>query len=410
MEKIVKHIYLLILFSVLLVSLNKHYGHEIDTSSLVIANKDCNCKNRKLNILSDSNLANIISFNSEICQLLCKKKLNHPYIDTLIRKNNLPLEFSFLPIVNSQLNSHHNNGLGSLGIWELNYIYALHNGLKMNQYVDERKDPIRSSFAAVNQLKFLFDKYQDPNWTLLAFWSSPAHVNSIQKKVDSRVWEECTANIEQEFLDKLSLLHDIYRLDTLGLVELKKTQSVESVLDTIVLNQKISFNAIYDLTTVDLTTINQNNPFLLKPYIPSNHPVLINPEEKEIIKNRLELIINYEDTLQKTKVKIEYSKKIHTVEEGDYLGKIAIDKKVSVSDIMKWNKLPNTTIYVGQKLVVYKEEANDSTLEFQKYIVVKGDHLWSIAQKFNGITVKNILSHNSINKLKEGTVLKIPVK
>jgi len=83
---------------------------------------------------------------------------------------------------------------------------------------------------------------------------------------------------------------------------------------------------------------------------------------------------------------------------------------VSVSDIIKWNKLPNTTIYVGQKLVVYKEEANDSTLEFQKYIVVKGDHLWSIAQKFNGITVKNILSHNSINKLKEGTVLKIPVK
>ncbi len=393
-----------------MVSLNKHYGHEIDTSSLVIANKDCNCKNRKLNILNDSNLAKIISFNSEICQLLCKKKLNHPYIDTLIRKNNLPLEFSFLPIVNSQLNSYHNNGLGSLGIWELNYIYALHNGLKMNQYVDERKDPIRSSFAAVNQLKLLFDKYQDPNWTLLAFWSSPAHVNSVQKTVDSRVWEECTANIEQEYLDKLSLLHDIYRLDTLGLVELKKIQSVESVLDTIVLNKKISFNAIYDLTTVDLTTINQNNPFLLKPYIPSNHPVLINREEKEIIKKRLELIINYEDTLQKTKVKIEYSKKTHTVEEGDYLGKIAIDKKVSVSDIMKWNKLPNTTIYVGQKLVVYKEEANDSTLEFQKYIVVKGDHLWSIAQKFNGITVKNILSHNSINKLKEGTVLKIPVK
>ena len=410
MEKIVKYISLLILFSVLLVSLNKHYGHEIDTSSLVIANKDCNCKNRKLNILNDSNLANIISFNSEICQLLCKKKLNYPYIDTLIRKNNLPLEFSFLPIVNSQLNSHHNNGLGSLGIWELNYIYALHNGLKMNQYVDERKDPIRSSFAAVNQLKFLFDKYQDPNWTLLAFWSSPAYVNSIQKKVDSRVWKECTANIEQEYLDKLSLLHDIYRLDTLGLVELKKIQSVESVLDTIVLNKKISFNAIYDLTTVDLTTINQNNPFLLKPYMPSNYPVLINAEEKEIIKKRLELIINYEDTLQKTKVKIEYSKKTHTVEEGDYLGKIAIDKKVSVSDIMKWNKLPNTTIYVGQKLVVYKEEANDSTLEFQKYIVVKGDHLWSIAQKFNGITVKNILSHNSINKLKEGTVLKIPVK
>ena len=82
----------------------------------------------------------------------------------------------------------------------------------------------------------------------------------------------------------------------------------------------------------------------------------------------------------------------------------------TIQTIMKWNKLPNTTIYVGQKLVVYKEEASESTLEFQKYIVVKGDQLWSIAQKFNGITVKNILEHNSINKLKEGTVLKIPVK
>ena len=127
--------------------------------------------------------------NSDICQLICRKKVNYNYIDSLIILNNLPLKFSFLPVVNSRLNNQHDNGSGSIGLWETNYIYALHNGLIMNNYIDERKDPFKSSVAAVNQLKSFREKYNDENWAVLAFWSSPSYVNHIHKIATSKDWD-----------------------------------------------------------------------------------------------------------------------------------------------------------------------------------------------------------------------------
>jgi membrane-bound lytic murein transglycosylase D len=398
-------------YGVLLRSSIKGYGLVIDTSYISVQNKDCNCKNRKFNDFQDSILLKFNLFDSDICQLLCNKKVNYNYIDSLISQNDLPLKFSFLPLVNSRLNNHYSNGLGSIGLWELNYIYGLHNGLKMDSYIDERKDPVKSSIAAVKQLKNFHEKYKKTNWTLLAYWSSPSYINHVHQVAKSAVWDSCSVYIDQEYLDKLLLLNTVFRLDSLGVVEIKKPDLKTQTLDTVVLNQKISFNAIYDLTAIDLNVVQRNNPFLLKPYLPSNHPVLINHSEKEILENALKLIINYEDTLNITKVKTEYLKKTYTVEEGDYLGKIAIDKKVTVSEIMKWNKLTITTIFVGQQLVVYKEQAlESSSIAFQKYVVKKGDQLWSIAQKFNGLTVRKILEHNNITELKEGTILKIVAK
>jgi len=66
---------------------------------------------------------------------------------------------------------------------------------------------------------------------------------------------------------------------------------------------------------------------------------------------------------------------------------------------------------VGQKLVIFEEGVTSNILqEYKNYTVQKGDQLWSIAQNFTGLTVKNILEHNNINELKEGTILKIVVK
>ncbi len=389
----------------------KGCGLKIDTTSQVFQNKDCNCKNRKHQEFKDSILLKFNLFEPEICQLLCRKKINYNYVDSLLIQNDLNLKFSFLPIVNSRLNIHYDNGLGSIGLWGLNYIYALHNGLIMNHYIDERKDPIKSSLVAVQQLKSLRKKYKDTNWVLLAYWSSPSYINNIQRIAKSTVWESCKTSIDQKYLDKIILLNAIYKLDSLGFVEPKNPEPRNQILDSIIVDVKISFNAIYDLTSIDLNTIKINNPSLLKAYFPPNYPLVISTDEKIQIQNIIEELINYQDTLLDIKFKNKYIKQLYTVKEGDYLGKIAIDKKVSVAQIMKWNQSSNTTIYVGQQLVVYNEASLDSnSLKFQNYIVKKGDELWSIAQDYKGLKVKNILEHNNINELKEGSILKIVIK
>ena len=410
MKKIVNHIVLVLIYGVLLSSV-KSYGLLIDTTYNTTQNKICSCKERKLNNLQDSIFFKFNFSRSELCQLICRKKVNYKYIESLIIQNNLPKKLSFLPIVNSRLNNQHDNGSGSIGLWETNYIYGLHNGLIMNNYIDERKDPFKSTVAAVKQLKSFREKYKDENWAVLAFWSSPSYVNHVHKIAKSKDWDTCLNQIDVKFLDKIYLLDAVYRLDTLGLVEIKKLETQKQPLDTIVFKHDISFDALYDLTKINFNNIKENNPAILKDFIPNNYPFFVKKEEKITFKNIIDDIVSYQDTLANIKPKNEFLEKTYTVEEGDYLGKIAIQIKSSVSEIIKWNKLKNTTIYVGQKLVFYEEGATKSISEFyQNYTVKKGDQLWSIAQNFNGLTVKNILEHNNIKELKEGTILKIVVK
>lgn len=125
----------------------------------------------------------------------------------------------------------------------------------------------------------------------------------------------------------------------------------------------------------------------------------------------------------------------YVVRSGDYLGRISARTGASVSDIRKWNKLKGNTIYPGQKLTVWvpkgkevkqeaiaavaekkeenKELAATSTADgsFLTYEVKPGDTLWSIAQKFPGVSADNLKSYNKMDALiKAGEQLKIPTQ
>ena len=127
---------------------------------------------------------------------------------------------------------------------------------------------------------------------------------------------------------------------------------------------------------------------------------------------------------------------VYVVRRGDYLGKIASRLGVSVSDIRKWNKLKGNTIYPGQKLTVWKpkgvkpsaltvvasvpekkkeKEVVDVPIiqdsSFLTYEVKPGDTLWSIAQKFPGVSADNLKAYNQRNAhIVAGEQLKIPTQ
>ena len=130
-----------------------------------------------------------------------------------------------------------------------------------------------------------------------------------------------------------------------------------------------------------------------------------------------------------------HSASTYVVRSGDYLGRISSRTGASVSDIRKWNKLKGNTIYPGQKLTVWmpkgkevkteviaavpqkKEEkkelaaVDNSEGPFLTYEVKPGDTLWSIAQKFPGISADNLKSYNKMDALiKAGEQLKIPTQ
>lgn len=127
----------------------------------------------------------------------------------------------------------------------------------------------------------------------------------------------------------------------------------------------------------------------------------------------------------------EVKSEVHTVKSGETLSKIATSYGCSVDDLIKWNKLDNHTIAVGQKLKVSGSKVESTSTSSskpksttqsqttkkgstsQKYIyhtIQPGDNLWDIAEKYDGATVAQIKKLNNITnaqKLKVGQKIKI---
>ena len=104
----------------------------------------------------------------------------------------------------------------------------------------------------------------------------------------------------------------------------------------------------------------------------------------------------------------------YTVKSGDTLYKIASSYNVSVDKIKSANKLNSNILQTGQVLLIPVEttdvtETTPSTSNGISYVVVKGDNLYNIANKYK-VSVSDIKSLNNLksNTLQIGQILKIP--
>lgn len=100
----------------------------------------------------------------------------------------------------------------------------------------------------------------------------------------------------------------------------------------------------------------------------------------------------------------------YIVKKGDTLYSIANAFKTSVEELKKLNKLDSNNLYIGQILTVPNNDPSNQN-SYDEYIVVRGDSLWSIANKY-GITVDELIKINSLSNLtlKVGDILKVPKK
>lgn len=130
-----------------------------------------------------------------------------------------------------------------------------------------------------------------------------------------------------------------------------------------------------------------------------------------------------EDEIKKIR---KVKKKIYTVKRGDVLNRIAEKYDVDTYDLKVWNHLKSSKIMLGQKLVIFddveevvevertikEERRSKKTIDRTKpkyHVVQRGDTLWSISQRYGGISVEKIKKINGLrtNAVKKGQKLKI---
>ena len=201
--------------------------------------------------------------------------------------------------------------------------------------------------------------------------------------------------------------------------------------DTIKIKKMVTLQQVAEVTNLDIDEVRFLNPSYKKDIIPvvkdENYVLRLPLDAVGKFSTNEQAIYAYAEKEFNEREKplpqfFEQNDKVrYRVRSGDYLGKIAEKYGVSVSKIKRWNGLRSNRLRVGQRLTIYpsrptstKSSSNStassaSAGNVRTYTVRSGDSLWSISQKFPGVSVENIKKWNDIsgNKLKPGMKLKI---
>ena len=361
-----------------------------------------------------------------------------PLFEEMLDRHGLPLELKYLPVIESALNPVAVSRMGATGLWQFMLKTGQGYGLEVNSLVDERRDPYKSTEAAVRYLKDLYSIYGDWNLVIAAYNCGPGNVNKAIARSGGKqdYWEiyyhlpretrgYVPAFIAANYIMNYYAEHNICPM---------KPNDFQA-LDTVHVNQEIHFGQISEILDIPVNELQRLNPQFKRDIVPGNYKpyALVLPTKKMIA------FIDKKDEILNCRRSAYFAHRLNTdrylkdgstsvgsdgvvyyrVKKGDNLSKIAKRNGVTVAQLKSWNNLKSTFLSIGKQLIVrkdapppssadskeqYAEVREDSIQRIsrevnQYYRVKKGDTLGEIAKK-NGVTVSKLKSWNGLSSSK----------
>ncbi|WP_106793768.1 LysM peptidoglycan-binding domain-containing protein [Aquimarina sp. Aq78] len=371
-------------------------------------------------------------------RLMALSEFYFPLFEQELDNQNIPLEIKYLAIVESALKPRAKSRVGATGLWQFMFGTGKMFGLEVSSYVDERMDPIMSTKAACKYLSNLYKVFGDWDLALASYNSGPGNVTkAIRRSGGYTNYWNIRHNLPRETAGYLpAFLATMYIFEYADKHGFKprKPEFAYFETDTIRVKQMITLDQVSEYINIDIEELQFLNPSYkldIIPYIKDEDYVLRLPLDK------IGSFVTNEDQIY-TLAKAEFDKREkplpkyreandrirYRVRSGDYLGKIARRYGVRVSQIKKWNGLRSNNLKIGQRLTIYprrpvvdkpRKTTTKKTLtrvaanSSEVYTVKTGDTLWSISQKFKGVSVENLKNWNDISGsgIKPGMTLKL---
>lgn len=352
----------------------------------------------------------------------------------------LPIELKYLAVIESGLRPQVKSRAGALGLWQFMYRTGLYFGLKENSYIDERMDPDKATDAACRYLKKLYGIYGDWNLALAAYNAGPGNVNkAIRRSGDKKTYWEVRPYLPRETqgyvpnfiaVSYLMTYHKEHHL-------LPAVINVHNIsIDTMCFKSAMHMGTISKVVDWSLEDIKSFNPIFKTTFIPKSTPpyCITGPHEK------INLVVGLEDSLLALENSIYGTNEVqikkifvrdtltgdsiqktlniyyHKVQTGEILKKVAAHYSVTPEQIMSWNGLKTTNIYIGQHLRIETEKKvtppkpKPKPLSTRKYHTVRrGDTFGQIAEK-HGISQSRLRKLNpriNINRIDIGQKIRV---
>lgn len=396
-------------------------------------------------------------------------KLYFPLYEEILDQQGLPLEFKYLSVVESALNPMAVSPVGATGLWQFMLSTGRLYGLKVNSFTDERRDPVKSTYAACQYFKDMYAIYNDWLLVIAAYNCGAGNVNrAIARSGGKHTFWEISPYLPREtrgyvpaFIAVTYLMNHTKEHNLSGVAPVVNFFEV----DTVMLNHPMALRDISQAINVPYELLAYLNPVYKKGFIPESEE----PNVLRLPSNKVNLYLASEATLIRPSVEAPVAslsdastmrvsqqvRKTHRVRSGERLQSIASHYNCSVDDIKRWNHLRSSKLRTGQSLKVFvsvtgkvtlpptaqarpvqerpvalpSEPANtvsdsaDAATEPTSFhpavpatgiiyhVVVPGDTLSSIARLYQGVTVEKIKEINQLqsNDLKVGTRLKVEI-
>ncbi|MCB4791350.1 MAG: transglycosylase SLT domain-containing protein [Elusimicrobia bacterium] len=194
---------------------------------------------------------------------------------SVLHEYNLPEELQYLPIVESLFNNNTLSSAGALGIWQIMPKRARALNLKVNYWVDERKDPEKATRAAAQYLKDLYLMFDDWHLALQAYNRGEfglsrdlayAKATNIYQVSDRKAVPKETENFVPQFM-VAAFIGDNYKEYGFGDMEFEKPM----VYDEVIVNNVIDLKIVAQCTSTTLEKIKELNPSLMAWCTPHNY-------------------------------------------------------------------------------------------------------------------------------------------
>lgn len=308
--------------------------------------------------------------NRRTAELITGRSLLYfPLIESYLEQEDMPEKLKYLPVVESALRPHAISPVGACGLWQFMPGTAGDHGLKIDDYVDERLDPHKSTKAALEYLKREYDKYGSWMLALAAYNGGSGRVARAVKRGRSKDFWRIRRYLPRETRNYVPAY-----IAATYLMEYYKEHGVEpdyptlemQITESISIYNAISFYRIAQLTGLPLETIKALNPSFKRDLIPTDergHYLILPKRVMPAVEDYLEaqqLDHFSADFFDDKPVEAlsaapgkKYEHTLYHAKDGETIGQVAHKLKCSVHQLKAWNPTLLDSLSTGQTLVVY---------------------------------------------------------
>ena len=310
-----------------------------------------------------------------------------PIFEEALDAYNLPLELKYLPIIESALNPKAVSRVGATGLWQFMLGTGKQYGLNVNSLVDERRDPVKSTYAAAHYLSDLYKVFGDWNLVIAAYNCGPETINRAirRSKGEKDYWQiypylpketrgYVPAFIAANYIMTYYCEHNICPMTT----------RLPAKTDTVMVNRDVHLQQIASVCNIDIELLRALNPSYRRDRVPGatspceirlpltdvgkfidNEQSIYDYKFDDLLSKRTEVEIN-DDVPTFTSHRSKYGRRSGrrgrgrgaragrnvTVRSGQTLSEIARRNHTTVAKLKKLNGIKGNNIRAGKKLRV----------------------------------------------------------